>query len=99
MVQRKWNAEIVVSALNDLHERGSRANSSYVQRNHAALYSAGVRYFGTWKATLEAAKLSHVVPQRNAWSKEIIITLSRTIRSCIQSLANTSVAGKQLLRQ
>ena len=73
MVQRKWNAEIVVSALNDLHERGSRVNSSYVQRNHAALYSAGVRYFGTWKATLEAAKLSHVVPQRNAWSKEIII--------------------------
>lgn len=73
MVQKKWNAEIVVSALKDLHKKGSKIHSNYVMKNHGPLYSAGVRYFGGWKETLEAAGLSHAVPKRNKWSKEIII--------------------------
>lgn len=73
MVQKKWSAEIVVSAVQALHAQGSKVHTNYVLHNDSALYSAGVRYFGTWKATLEAAGLSHAVPQRNVWSKEIII--------------------------
>lgn len=73
MVQKKWNAGIVVSALKDLHKKGSKVHTNYMMKNHGPLYSAGVRYFGGWKETLEAAGLSDAVPKRNRWSKEIII--------------------------
>lgn len=73
MVQKKWNAEIVVSALQALYEQGSEIHTHYMMKNHGPLYSAGVRYFGNWKATVEAAGLSHAIPHRNTWSKEVII--------------------------
>lgn len=72
-MHQKWNAEIVISAVKALHLQGEKINAAYVQEKHGALYSAGVKYHGTWGKVLVAAGLTSAVPVRNVWSKEIIL--------------------------
>lgn len=72
-MHQKWNAEIVISAVKTLHLQGEKINAAYVQKKHGALYSAGVKYHGTWGKVLVAAGLTNAVPARNVWSKEIIL--------------------------
>lgn len=88
MSRKIWDAETVVSAVQALHRQGSKVNTTYVLRNQQRLYSAGVRYFGTWKKVLEAANLSHAVPTRNTWSKEIIVAKIIELRDGQEPLHN-----------
>lgn len=46
-----WNRERVVQAIRILSEK----SSVYVRKEHADLYSAGLRVFGGWKEAVEAA--------------------------------------------
>ena len=69
----KWSAEKTISALQSFHRRRKRINSTYVRKYHEPLYCAGIRYFGSWNAALEAAGFLHAVTRRNKWSRVIIV--------------------------
>lgn len=75
MVQKKWNAETIVSALKALHAQGTKINVHYIQSANSGLYHAGIRLYGSWRAVLVAADLLHAVSQRKRWSKQIIIAM------------------------
>ncbi len=93
-MHQKWNAEIVISAVKALHLQGEKINASYVQEKHRALYSAGVKYHGTWGRVLVAAGLIHAVPRRNIWSKEIILAKIVEMAAKKEPLNNSYVKDK-----
>lgn len=93
-MHQKWNAEIVISAVKALHLQGEKINAAYVQEKHGALYSAGVKYHGTWGKTLAAAVLIHAVPRRNIWSKEIILAKIVEMAAKNEPLNNSYVKDK-----
>ncbi|MDB5265358.1 MAG: hypothetical protein JWM39_71 [Parcubacteria group bacterium] len=90
-MRQKWNAEIVISAVKELHLKGERINAYYIQENHCDLYSAGVKYHGTWRKVLIAAELTYAVRRRNVWSKEIILEKIAEMVDSGEPLNNASV--------
>tara|TARA_B100000745_G_scaffold298646_1_gene247749 strand:+ start:12856 stop:13938 length:1083 start_codon:yes stop_codon:yes gene_type:complete len=77
--QRKWSAEIIVSAIKARHENGEPLNSNYIQKNCSPLYQAACKHLGSWKAAVEAAGIPYdsvkvKVPNREVvWTKDIIV--------------------------
>lgn len=82
---RSWNCQSVVEEIQAWHQSGKELYSHYMRQNYQELLAAGIRYFGNWKAAVEAAGISYdsVRKYRN-WSKDRII-------STIQSLQKQGV--------
>lgn len=57
----KWSPARIVEAIRLRARRGRALNAAAIQREIGSLYHAGVRTFGSWKATLSA---SSVEPER-----------------------------------
>jgi hypothetical protein len=68
-----WSAEKVLSRLRRLSDLSAKKN----QRDHADLYGAAIRYFGSWKIAVERAgfNYSEIVKRKSPgqWSQERII--------------------------
>lgn len=78
-MHQKWDAEIVISAIKELHKQGEQLNSNHAQTKHRALYQSACKYHGSWKAAIEASGLSYdsvrvKTPNRKVvWSKKIVV--------------------------
>lgn len=77
-MRARWNATIVISTIKELHETGKQLNPTHVNENNAPLFGAALRCFGSWKAAIEAAGLTHAdvkIKKRKGtlWNKERII--------------------------
>lgn len=86
MTQLKWSAEIVILAIQKRHRRAWKLNAYYVETHCSRLYSAAIRYFGTWNKALAAAQVP--IPYRNTWSKEIIVQKIKELAERDQPLNN-----------
>jgi hypothetical protein len=56
-----WSAEIVISAIKELHERDGTngLNSASVQRHYSPLYLAARTYLGGWRQAIEATGIDY----------------------------------------
>ena len=59
MTHQKWNPEIVLDKIRELHRAGSRLDHSNMKRNHRILLWAANKYVGSWKDSIEAAGLDY----------------------------------------
>jgi len=73
--RQKWSKDLVITAIQERVAKGLPINSGTVQDDDHVLYSAAIRYFGTWSAAVEAAGFSYDDVRLNeVWSKDLIIT-------------------------
>lgn len=79
---RKWTKEAIAEEIRALHEKGVRLNYSTVFRDHLALLRAAMRYYGSWKAAIEAAGFKYDDVRRyRTWDKERIIERIRELHA------------------
>lgn len=57
LARKKWNESKVIEKIRELHKKGEKLNSGYVQRNHSALFAAANRECGGWRKALDGAEL------------------------------------------
>jgi hypothetical protein len=75
-VQRNkaWNEALVTEEIRAWQELGKPLYSHFMRQNYQELLAAGIRYFGTWRAAIEAAGIPYdSVRKYRDWSKERII--------------------------
>jgi hypothetical protein len=71
---KNWNDLLVTEEVRSWHEAGKPLYSHYMRQNYQELLAAGIRYFGTWRAAVEAAGIPYdSVRKYRDWSKERII--------------------------
>ena len=73
MFVKLWTPELVCEKINSLHSNES-VSSHYISTNHADLYAAGCRVFGSWRNAVEAAGLDYdQVRLYKSWNKDSVI--------------------------
>ncbi|MCE0496828.1 MAG: hypothetical protein LV481_02615 [Methylacidiphilales bacterium] len=74
-----WNEQTVSDEIRIWHESGKPLYSHYMRQNYQELLAAGIRYFGTWRAAIEATGIPYdSVRKYRDWSKgRIIETIQR----------------------
>lgn len=55
----RWSAEKVIIEIQDKHKNDMPLNDYYANKNYLKLYSAGQRYYGSWKNAVEAANIPY----------------------------------------
>jgi hypothetical protein len=73
----KWSKQRIVDEILEMNVFKEDLNASYAHKYHIALYSAAVKYFGSWKSAVIAAGLNYdkinLYADRARWSKEKVI--------------------------
>lgn len=84
-MRHKWSKEIIVQKIQDLHNSGKKVSSWNTQFHRPLLYSAAIKYFGSWKAAIKASGLDYDKIRLQApfrfWGKRKIV---RAIRSRVR---------------
>lgn len=71
---RKWSSQAVIEEIRKWHAEGKPLYSHFMRKEFQELLAAGIRYFGTWQKSVEAAGLSYQEVRRyNDWSKDVIV--------------------------
>src|SRR5271154_1301424 len=71
---KSWNEQTVSEEIRAWHESAKPLYSHYMRQNFQELLAAGIRYYGTWRAAIEAANIPYdSVRKYRDWSKERII--------------------------
>src|ERR1700722_4685600 len=71
---KKWNEQLVTEEIRAWQEVGKPLYSHYMRQNSQDLLAAGIRYFGTWRAAIEASGIPYdSVRKYRDWSKERIV--------------------------
>jgi len=71
---KNWNEQVVTEEIRAWQELGKPLYSHYMRQNYQELLAAGIRYFGTWRAAIEASGIPYdSVRKYRDWSKERII--------------------------
>ncbi len=71
---KNWNEQSVIEEIRAWQELGKPLYSHYMRQNYQELLAAGIRYFGTWRAAIEATGIPYdSVRKYRDWSKERII--------------------------
>ena len=71
---KNWNEQLVTEEIRAWQELGKPLYSHYMRQNYQELLAAGIRYFGTWRAAIEAAGIPYdSVRKYRDWSKERIV--------------------------
>ncbi|HEV3272638.1 MAG TPA: hypothetical protein VGZ93_10705 [Candidatus Methylacidiphilales bacterium] len=71
---KNWSPELVTEEIRIWQEFGKPLYSHYMRHNYQPLLAAGIRYFRTWRAAVEAAGIPYnSVRKYRDWSKERII--------------------------
>jgi hypothetical protein len=71
---KNWNEQLVTEEIRAWQELGKPLYSHFMRQNYQELLAAGIRYFGTWRAAIEASGISYdSVRKYRDWSKERII--------------------------
>jgi hypothetical protein len=73
----KWSKQRIIDEILELNASKENLNASYILKHHTALYSAAVKYFGSWKSAVITAGLDYnkinLYAYRERWSKEKVI--------------------------
>ncbi|MHA1888639.1 MAG: hypothetical protein ACTSX0_11465 [Promethearchaeota archaeon] len=73
----KWSKQRIIDEILETNAAKENLNASYALKHHTALYSAAVKYFGSWKSAVIAAGLEYdkinLYVDRERWSKEKVI--------------------------
>src|SRR6201999_1323382 len=70
---KNWNEQLVTEEIRAWQELGKPLYSHYMRQNYQELLAAGIRYFGTWRAAIEASGIPYdSVRKYRDWSKERI---------------------------
>jgi hypothetical protein len=71
---KSWNETLVIEEIRTWHESAKPLYSHYMRQNYQELLAAGIRYYGTWRAAIEATGIPYdSVRKYRDWSKERII--------------------------
>jgi Homing endonuclease associated repeat len=71
---KNWNEQLVTEEIRSWQELGKPLYSHYMRQNYQELLAAGIRYFGTWRAAIEASGIPYdSVRKYRDWSKERIV--------------------------
>ena len=71
---KNWNEQLVTEEIRAWQELGKPLYSHYMRQNYQELLAAGIRYFGTWRAAIEASGIPYdSVRKYRDWSKERIV--------------------------
>ena len=73
----KWSKQRIIDEILEMKASKENLNASYAHKYHIALYSAAVKYFGSWKSAVIVAGLNYdkinLYADRARWSKEKVI--------------------------
>ena len=76
-IRKPWSKQLIIEEIRRLHGAGMPVNSKNLQRNYSGLESAGRKFFGSWRAAIEAAGLSYKdvckKMQEHRWTKAKIL--------------------------
>jgi hypothetical protein len=90
---RAWTRETIAQALRKRHQAGMPMSSAALQAEEPALHAAAFRYFGSFDAALQAAKLKpETVRLRRKWTPD-------TIRAEVKRLTRKSELDPAALRR
>ncbi len=82
-----WTGEKVLQVIEKLQARGERLNFADAARAHPDLAYAGVKYFGSWAATIKAAGLDYTkVRLTSFWNRELVVKRIRELKKAGQPL-------------
>jgi len=71
---KNWSEQTVTDEIRSWQELGKPLYSHYMRQNYQELLAAGIRYFGTWRAAIEASGIPYdSVRKYRDWSKERIV--------------------------
>ncbi len=71
---RKWSAQVVTDEIKQWNSRGEALYSHHVRKNFQELLAAGIRYFGSWQAAVEASGIAYDhVRKYQHWTKDLIV--------------------------
>lgn len=83
MPKRVWTADRVISEIKELEQSGVDLRHGSVQEQYKRLVSAAIRYFGSWRAAVEAAGVDYEELRKSSeelrlqkigkWSQERIL--------------------------
>ena len=57
---KNWNEQLVTEEIRAWQEVGKPLYSHFMRQNYQELLAAGIRYFGTWRAAIEAAGIPYL---------------------------------------
>ncbi len=99
-MSRKWNRDLIKEEITKRYRAKRKLNSNFVQQHCRPLYMAGCVYFGSWKASIEAAGLRYddvCIKERPCpvWSQSKIIKLIRRKHSLKEQLNSNHIQTKE----
>jgi|YNPNPStandDraft_1061719.scaffolds.fasta_scaffold26669_2 hypothetical protein len=106
MSKRRWSPELIIAEIRRLHSTGSDITQSRVEAIDSKLTSAAVRYFGSWRAAVEAAGIDYSevaalgkqrrVSKIKKWTNERILEEIRRLYEAGEDLSSAEVRRKHL---
>jgi len=57
--KNRWTREKIAAGIKELNDQGVRLTVKNVSRRHSVLYSAALRYFGSWGDAVYAAGINY----------------------------------------
>lgn len=90
----EWSKDIVRRAIQQFHRSGEPINSNRAQTHHPSLYTAAVRYFGSWRKAIEAAGFDYDsvrIVELKKWNKTKIVQAIRSRKRRHLSLNGSAV--------
>lgn len=92
-----WSKDIIRHTIQQLYASGEPINSNRAQTHHPSLYTAAVKYFGSWRKAIEAAGFDYDsvrIVELRKWNKTKIVQAIRSRKRRHLSL-NGSVVEKE----
>lgn len=85
---RKWSQDAITEEIRKMQARNENLNYSNVARDRVALLRAATRYFGSWRAAIEAAGVNYDdVRKYKTWTRERILDRIRELNSYGEDLS------------
>jgi len=91
MPKRIWTMERVISDIQEMEKMGANLRHGSVQEEHKRLVSAAIRYFGSWRAAVEASGVDYGMLRKSSedvrlqkvgkWSNERIVQEIKELQS------------------
>lgn len=77
----KWNRDIVVAQIQQMHQAGELLNSNYIQKHNLNLFAAARKYCGGWGEAVLASGIDYgqirKYRPRRRWTKEMVVRAIR----------------------
>ncbi len=91
---RFWSKQRIIEEIQELHAQGEDLSHEAAKNSHGALVSAASskRYFGSWRAAIEAAGLDYAkIRKINRWTQDKIVATIRNLHAQGKSVNNSNM--------